>query len=161
MIKDPNSEGSLEDIRKQKDLLDKIRADFEEISIAVNEAEQLRRQLRDLMPMVTGDVLADVEALDSLATGVENQMLQIKHTGKGQDMIRLPGMIMEKLSYLAATVAIADFKPADQYVDVYEKLHAEWKDVQGSWEQVKNQDVAALLDTMKENQIDPLILGAE
>ena len=161
LIKDPNSEGGLEDIRMQKDLLDKIRADFEEISIAVNEAEKLRRQLRDLMPLVTGDVLAEVEALDSLATSVENQMLQIKHSGKGQDMIRLPGMIMEKLNYLASTVAIADFKPADQYVEVYEKLHAEWKDVQSSWEQVKNQDVAALLDTMKENQIDPLILGAE
>ncbi|MEM9325387.1 MAG: sialidase [Bacteroidota bacterium] len=161
LMKDPNTEGSLADIQQQKELLDKIRTDFEEMSIAVNEAEKLRRQLRDLMPMVSGDVLEDVKALDSVATRVENQILQIKHTGKGQDAIRLPGMIMEKLGYLASTVAIADFKPADQYVEVYQKLHGEWLQVQKLWEEVKNKDVASMRDTMKENEVGPLILGEE
>ncbi len=161
LLKDPNTEGSLSDISEQKELLDEIRDDFEEMSIAVNEAEKLRRQLRDMMPMVEGDVLSDVKALDSVATSVENQIIQLKHTGKGQDAIRLPGMIMEKLSYLAMTVAIADFKPADQYVEVYEKLHAEWLEVQKAWEKVKNEEVNSMRDTMKENQVGPLIFGED
>ncbi len=161
LLKDPNTEGSLSNINEQKALLDKIRDDFEEMSIAVNEAEKLRRQLRDMMPMIEGDVLRDVQALDSVATSVENQIIQLKHTGKGQDAIRLPGMIMEKLSYLAMTVAIADFKPADQYVEVYEKLHAEWLEVQKAWEKVKNEEVNSMRDTMKENQVGPLIFGED
>ncbi len=159
--KDPNSEGSLADISAQKELLDKVRTDFEEISLAVNEAERLRRQLRDMMPMVSGDILMDIKALDSVATTVENQMIQLKHTGKGQDAIRLPGMIMEKLGYLAMTIAVADFKPADQYVEVYEKLHAEWLRVQETWTQVKKEKVATLQNKMKENEVGPLILGED
>ena len=161
ILKDPNSEGSLEDIAKQRELLDKIRADFEEVSVAINEAEQLRRQLRDLKTFVTGDVLTEVEALDTRATEVQNMMVQLKHSGKGQDLIRLPGMLLEKFNYLANTVAIADFQPADQYVEVYEKLHAEWQNTKGSWQQVKSEDVPALFNVLEENEVDPLIIGAE
>ncbi|MEO1051041.1 MAG: sialidase [Bacteroidota bacterium] len=161
LMKDPNSEGTLNDINEQKALLDKIRTDYEEISLAVNEAERLRRQLKDLKPLVSEEMSAQITALDSVVTQVENQMIQLKHTGKGQDLIRLPGMLMEKLNYLANTIAIADFKPADQYVEVYEKLHAEWAEVQKTWEQVKKKDIASFDATMKEQKIGPLIIGGE
>jgi uncharacterized protein YecT (DUF1311 family) len=88
-------------------------------------------------------------------------MIQLKHSGKGQDQIRLPGMLMEKLSYLASTVAIADFKPADQYVEVYEELHAEWKEAQQAWNQFKKEEVAAFQNTMKSASSGPLIIGSE
>ncbi len=161
LLKDPNTEGSEADIALQKALLDRIRADYEAMSIAVNEAETLRRQLRDLMPLMSEDMQESVKAVDEAVTGVENRMLQIKHTGKGQDAIRLPGMLMEKLAYLASTVAIADFKPADQYVQVFEKLHGEWLEVQKSWEQVKDEEVASLRESMREQEIGPLVVSAE
>ncbi len=161
LIKDPNSEGTLNDIHQQKELLDKIRLDFEAMSLAVNEAEKLRRQLKDLAPLVSSEMSGQIMELDSVVTGVENQVIQLKHTGKGQDVIRLPGMLMEKMSYLASTIAIADFKPADQYVEVYEKLHSEWLEVQKVWEQVKKQDIASLDNAMKENQVGPLIIGED
>ncbi len=161
LIKDPNTEGTLNDINQQKELLDKIRLDFEAMSLTVNEAEKLRRQLKDLIPLVSGEMSEQIMELDSVITGVENQIIQLKHTGKGQDAIRLPGMLMEKLSYLANTIAIADFRPADQYVEVYEKLHSEWLEVQKVWEQVKKQDIVSLDSAMKENQIGPLIIGED
>ena len=149
------------DIKEQKALLDLIRTDYENISIAVNESEKIRRQLRDMMPMVPKDMSEKVEKMDSLLTVVENNMIQLKHTGKGQDVIRLPGMLLEKLGYLASTVAIADFKPADQYVAVYEKLHAEWLEVQQAWEQLKSDELNTFQNTLKEAQIGPLIMGSE
>ncbi len=161
VMKDPNTEGSLEDITAQKVLLDKIRGDFEEMSLVVNEAEKMRRQLKDLIPMVSSEVAENVMAVDSAVTSVENQIIQLKHTGKGQDVIRLPGMLMEKLSYLAGTIAIADFKPADQYIEVYEKLHEEWLGVKKSWNQVKDNDLSSLNGMMMENKIGPLIMGEE
>ena len=161
LMKDPSSAGTLADIDAQKALLESIRADFEEISLAVNEAEMLRRQLRDMMPMVSEEVGEELNALDETLTEVENRMLQLKHTGKGQDTIRLPGMLMEKLSYLASTVAIADFRPADQYLEVFEKLHSDWGEVRQAWETVKSEDVAAARDMLQAKQIGPLIVGAE
>lgn len=159
LMKDPNSTGSLADISEQKMLLDKIFADVDALSVAVNEAEQLRRQLQDLMPMVEGDMLADIKAVDEAVTTVENQMLQLKHTGKGQDAIRLPGMLLEKLAYLASTIAVADFKPADQYVAVYEKLHAEAAEALNAWAQMKDTEVAGLRETMRSKEVGPLIVG--
>ena len=161
VLKDPNTEGSLGDIAAQKELLDKIRLDYEAISKSVNEAEKMRRQLKDMQPMLSGDGADQAKKLDSLATALENRMIQLKHSGKGQDLIRLPGMLLEKLNYLASTVAIADFKPADQYVEVYEELHAEWKTVEQVWNQFKKEDVAAFQRSMQSSSAGPLILGAE
>ena len=161
LLKDPNTEGSLSDIKAQKELLDKIWLDYESISKTVNEAEKIRRQLKDMIPMLDSDRADQVQKLDSTATALENKMIQLKHSGKGQDPIRLPGMLMEKLNYLASTVAVADFKPADQYVQVYEKLHGEWEAVQQAWNQFKKEDVAAFQSTMQSNDVGPLILGTE
>lgn len=159
LMKDPNSEGTEADIQKQKALLDKIRVDVEEISVAVNEAEVLRRQLRDAMPMVSEEMLEAVKEVDAAVTSLENQMLQIKHTGKGQDTIRLPGMLMEKLSYLASTVAIADYQPADQYSEVYSKLHAHWAEVRLAWGDMKATEVASLREKMINSKSGPLNVG--
>jgi len=159
VLKDPNSTGTLADIDEQKALLDRIRADYEAISLAVNEAEKLRRQLRDLMPMVDEDMRAELEELDGAVTEVENRMIQLKHTGKGQDAIRLPGMLLEKLSYLASTIAIADFRPADQYVEVYDELSDQWSEVKRAWEELKAGDVAGLRERMRENRVGPLIVN--
>ncbi|MEM8490338.1 MAG: sialidase [Pseudomonadota bacterium] len=161
VMKDPNSEGSLDDIRDQKALLDQIRADFEEMSLAVNEAERLRRQLRDLLPMLPEEMHEEVNALDATVTAIENQMLQIQHTGKGQDVIRLPGKLMEKLAYLASTVAIADFRPADQYLEVYESLHREWTESASAWNGVKSGEVAAMRERLIAEQLGPLVLGPD
>ena len=114
-----------------------------------------------MVPMLDSERADQVQKLDSTATAIENKMIQLKHSGKGQDPIRLPGMLMEKLSYLASTVAVADFKPADQYVEVYEKLHAEWEAAQQDWNQFINEDVAAFQSTMQSDVGGPLILGKE
>ncbi|MEL7424158.1 MAG: hypothetical protein AAFN81_14260, partial [Bacteroidota bacterium] len=161
LLKDPNSEGSPSDIAAQKELLDKIWLDYEAIAKTVNEAERMRRQLRDMLPMLADDKAKQVRELDSMATAIENQMIQLKHTGKGQDLIRLPGMLMEKLNYLANTVAIADFKPADQYVEVYQQLHTEWEAVRRAWNQFKKEEVSAFQNTMQSNATGPLIIGTE
>jgi len=102
-----------------------------------------------------------VNMVESLATAVENQIIQLKHTGKGQDQIRLPGMLMEKMGYLAGTIAIADFAPADQYVEVYDKLQGEWTAVQKSWEALKANEIAALRESLRSNTSGSLLSGGE
>ncbi|MEN0048476.1 MAG: sialidase, partial [Bacteroidota bacterium] len=94
VLKDPNSEGTMEDIQLQKELLGKIKTDFEEISNTVNKAERIRRQLLDLKPLLSKDMKnlsKMLNQVDSTAQEIENKMIQLKHTGTGQDVIRLPG----------------------------------------------------------------------
>ncbi len=160
--KDPNSEGSLEDIRLQYDLLRRIKEDYEDISSTVNQAERLRRQLLDMQALLADDVSdlhPAIRAVDSLVTETENEMVQLKHTGTGQDAIRLPGKLLEKLSYLASAVATADFRPADQHEAVFADLHEHWENVHSDWQALLQGPVAELEKTLRERNIGPLLVA--
>ncbi len=161
VFKDPNSEGTVDDIGEQYQLLKKIKADVEEISQVVNQAERLRRQLLDLevmLPETEVDLRQQVKDVDSLIIEIENEMLQLQHTGTGQDQIRKPGKLLEKLSYLASAVSVADFQPADQHQRVYEELHGAWERVQNTWDMFLAKELAQLLQLSKEKKIGPIIV---
>ncbi|MCB0687570.1 MAG: hypothetical protein KDC53_13640, partial [Saprospiraceae bacterium] len=161
IIKDPHSEGTSQDISMQYELLNKIKIDFEEIVEKVNQAEKIRRQLLDLLPLLPAksDSLADhIKMVDSLIVDQENQMIQLQHTGKGQDAIRKPGRLLEKLGYLASTVAIADYRPADQYQAVYEQLHDQWSMMKQQWMELIEGPLADLLKDFWDNDIGPVIM---
>ena len=136
VLKDPNSEGSLKDIELQQALAKKIKSEIEDISKAINKSESIRRQLLDLKPVLgkdLKDVQKELSIVDSTLTTIENKMVQLKHTGTGQDAIRLPGQLLEKLSYLNDAVSVSDFKPADQHQQVFEELRQEWQNVKKEW----------------------------
>ncbi|MDF9795411.1 photosystem II stability/assembly factor-like uncharacterized protein [Catalinimonas alkaloidigena] len=162
VLKDPNSEGTLEDIELQDELLTKIKQDIEDISLTVNKAEKIRRQLLDLKPLLSGDmeeVHLQLASVDSTVLVLENKMIQLKRTGTGQDGVRFPGMLLEKLSYLSSAVATADFRPANQHVEVYEELHARWEAVQGEWNTYMEGPMKELIDTLQDNEIGPLTVS--
>jgi hypothetical protein len=46
-------------------------------------------------------------------------------TGRGQDQLRLPSQLVEKLSHLADVVSLNDFVPTDQEIAVHKKLSQE------------------------------------
>ena len=52
MLKDPHSEGSLEDIAIQHELMNKIHDDMNTVAEAVNSMELMRRQLLDMKAML-------------------------------------------------------------------------------------------------------------
>lgn len=161
VLKDPHSEGNLEDIRLQYELLHRIKADFEEITMEVNQAERIRRQLLDLITMLpegSDSLINEIKMVDSMIIDIENTMVQLQHTGTGQDVIRKPGQLLEKLSYLASTVAIADFRPADQYQEVYLKLHEDWVVAKEKWADCINGPLTGLMEQLKINNIGPVIL---
>ena len=160
VFKDPNSEGTEEDIQQQMELLAKIKADFEDISLTVNEIEQIRRQLLDMKPMLTGSdskVKAMFATVDSTILELENEIIQLKTTGFGQDGVRFPGKLMKKLAYLSSAVATADFRPPNQHQTVYEELRASWEDVEGRWNSYQEGPLKELITLLQENEIGPLV----
>ena len=127
ILKDPNSEGSLEDIAAQTALLRELRADMETVAVMVNEIEWLRRQVLDVKAVA--EATNRVEAIASAVDGfegsliaVEERLIQLKATGTGQDGVRWPNMLAGRIGYLAGAVASADFPPTDQMREVHAAL---------------------------------------
>ncbi len=128
VLKDPHSEGNMSDIMAQQEFLTKVYEDMNRCAGAINEMERMRRQLLDMKAMLasTQKDKTLIQAVDSMHNSIrdlEQELIQIQYTGKGQDFVRYPTKIASKLSYLGTSGAISDFRPADSFMDVYEMLH--------------------------------------
>ncbi len=124
VLKDPKSEGSLEDIAEQTAMLRELREDLESVAGIVNEVEWLRRQLADLTALAeeTGQaeaIASVVDGMEGSLIAVEERLVQLRNTGTGQDVIRWPSMLGSRIAYLAGAVASYDFPPTDQMREVH------------------------------------------
>ena len=124
VMKDPHSEGTLEDIAAQTALVRELRTDMETVAGMVNEIEWLRRQLLDVKSLAeeTNQVEAIASAVDGLEgslIAVEERLIPMAVTGTGQDQIRWPNMLAGRIGYLAGAVQSADFPPTDQMREVH------------------------------------------
>jgi hypothetical protein len=66
-------------------------------------------------------------------------------------------MLTGKMGYLANAVAVADFAPADQHLQVYEQLKAKLNDVTKEWASVINGPLNDFLKLLDDNKIKPII----
>ena len=162
VMKDPNSEGTEEDINLQNQLVTKIYADLNTTISHINSIEVIRRQLLDLKAMLKNssskkEFVQMVDKLENQFLEIEKQLIQLKITGTGQDGVRYPKMLVEKLRYLAANVQISDFKPADSYVEVYEILKGRLNSIAQKFEKLKTEDLSNTLDTLRNNKIEMIV----
>ena len=140
VLKDPNSEGSLEDIRLQTLMVSEIMADRNRAAALVNRIELMRRQIYDLRPVLeeagdAEDVIEAGEALDESLIAVESQLIQMRNTGGG-DGVRWPSMIVGQLSSLQGGVQTADFRPTDQAGEVHTILRQRLDDAESDLDAV-------------------------
>ena len=163
VMKDPNSEGTLEDISLQNELVAKIYADLNLAISHVNSIETIRKQLIDLKAMLKNsdqkkDLMVIVEKLESEFLEVEKKLIQLKITGTGQDGVRYEKMLVEKLRYLATNVQISDFRPADSYDEVYTILKNRLEKVANEFDKLKNQNLKNTLIALKDKDVDILFV---
>ena len=163
IIKDPNSEGTLEDIYLQNELVTKIYADLNITISHINSIEVIRRQLLDLKAMLNNsnskkEFVQMVDKLENQFLEIEKQLIQLKITGTGQDGVRYQKMLVEKLRYLAANVQISDFKPADSYLEVYEVLKGRLNSISQKFEKLKTDDLSNTLDTLRNNKVEMIVI---
>jgi len=162
VMKDPNSEGTEEDINLQNQLVTKIYADLNTTISHINSIEVIRRQLLDFKAMLKNssskkEFVQMVDKLENQFLEIEKQLIQLKITGTGQDGVRYQKMLVEKLRYLAANVQISDFKPADSYVEVYEILKGRLNLIAQKFEKLKTEDLSNTLDTLRNNKIEMIV----
>ena len=163
VLKDPHSEGSSADIAVQHELMTQLYADLNALTGKINSMELLRRQVLDLKALMTATDKdkAAIQTLDSLykaVTGLEERLIQLQYTGTGQDEVRYPTQLAEKLRYLATTVPVADFRPADAYYEVHKMLREQMDAVAKDYEALKAGQLAEVKEMMNRQHAGGIIL---
>lgn len=162
VLKDPHSEGTLEDIKAQVDFILKARTDMNKLSDMVNSIESARRQLLDLQDALNakGDktMTKQIEDMGKKLSSLEGNLVQMKVTGNGQDAVRWPAKIGEKMDYLTNTAATADFKPSDSHGEVYSKLKSELNAQEAAYDKLMKEDFVAFIKMLQNNNIGPVVI---
>ena len=159
VLKDPNTEGTEEDILAQTALLLELREDAQATAEMVNRIEWLRRQLLDL-----GTVIQDRDGLEDVRTAardveeklisVEGKLFQLKVSGTGQDGVRWPARIAGKLAHLEGSVAVADYPPTDQHYEVHKLLRQKLKSTGEELERVIKTDLSRFNRLLRKYKLD-------
>jgi photosystem II stability/assembly factor-like uncharacterized protein len=163
--KDPRSSGSEADIQAQVQMLTDIRKDLETVADMVNTIEVVRSQLAALTALLRDNQAAAparsaAEQLEKKLTDLEDNLIQRKQTGRGQDGVRWPAKLVTKLTYLAGGVASADFPPTTQHREVHTQLKQQVTTYQRQFDELLNRDVTALNNLLRERGIQNIITRA-
>ena len=101
-------------------MLNALRKDLESAADMTNQIEVMRSQLDSLRSILRGnaDVKSGADDLDKKLTDIEDNLIQRKFTGQGQDTTRYPPKLISKINYLAGGVSGGDFAPNTQQREV-------------------------------------------
>ena len=161
--KDPNSGGSEEEIRSQTALLSQIRPDLESVAEMVNTIESVRSQLIGLRNLLATDsakagLKSDADSLEKKFLAVEQNLVQLQLTGRGQDDVRYPMKLMGRLGWLAEGISVADFAPTTQQVEVQALLHTQVQDARTRFDALLRTDFPAFNSRLREKGVLNIIV---
>lgn len=127
VIKDPHSNGTEGDITIQTKLIGALSDDMNGVVDAINQIESIRAQLSVLEAEVGKDqngaaLRTAAEQLNTKMIAIEDHLMKLKSTGRGQDGVRWSNQLVEKLNYLATEVESSDYRPTTQQVAVHDEL---------------------------------------
>lgn len=152
VMKDPGSEGTIQDVQQQVALALGIRDSLDHVVAIINDIEVLRSQLAMLKSTATyTDVAKPAEALNKKLLAVEGQLVDVKLTGAGEDPFRNPMRLYGRLSALLEQVGnqSADYLPTDQHRQVFGIMNADVKAQVDAFAKLNMQDVPALNRVLK------------
>jgi hypothetical protein len=162
ILKDPNSAGSDGDIQKQTALLWDLRKDTESAADMVNQIESIRAQLDSLRALVKdASVKAAADDLEKKLLDIEENLIQRRLTGQGQDTVRWPPKLISKLNYLANGVGGSDFAPTTQQQEVYVTFRTQLADLRRRLDAVIGTDLGNFNRMLREKNVGNVIASGQ
>ena len=152
--KDPNSGGAEADINSQNMMMLELRNDLESGSKMVNQIEFIRSQLLQLSGT---PVKSAAEALDKKLIDIEENLIQRKLTGQGQDTVRWPPKLLTKINYLAAGLASGDFAPTKQQREVHALLKQQLAGLRQRLDDALSKDLTTFNKLLVDSNIKTII----
>jgi hypothetical protein len=162
VIKDPNSGGSEQESQAQTEMLLDLRHELESAADMVNQIETIRSQLAGITSMLQSNpenasIKSAADDLDKKLIDVEDNLIQRRLTGAGQDTTRWPAKLISKINYLAGGLASADFGPTTQQREVAAQLKEQLTAVHKRLDEVVNRDVEAFNKLLRDKNISGII----
>ena len=164
VLKDPHSNGTEGDIQIQTRLMTSLSGSMNNMVDAVNEIESLRAQILDLRSALgsqeaSAPIRTAADQLNTRLIEIEDNLVQLKFTGRGQDTVRWSPKLIAKIGYLASEVEGSDYQPTTQQVAVHDEL----KEQAATWQQrlklLLEKDVAAFNAQLRQRNVANLIVN--
>jgi photosystem II stability/assembly factor-like uncharacterized protein len=155
--KDPNSGGSEADIISQTTMMNELRKDLETGSGMVNQIEIIRSQLNKLD---SSTVKSAADDLDRKLIEVEEELIQRKLTGQGQDTVRWPPKLLTRINYLANGLSSGDFPPTKQQREVQQLLKEQMSGLRQRLDGILKTDLPGFNKLLSDNNIKTVIKSA-
>jgi photosystem II stability/assembly factor-like uncharacterized protein len=164
ILRNPNLSVTQAELQQQYELVAAINRELMLVNTAALELRALHKQLGAAKTAATGkagaaQVVEAANALETKAGAIENTLIQVKNIAS-QDPLNHPVRLNNMLASLATTVAQGDTAPARQHQEEFTKLKAVADEQLGAWAQVKNADLAALNEMLRQQQLAPVQLVA-
>ncbi|HEY6044983.1 MAG TPA: hypothetical protein VIU65_00185, partial [Pyrinomonadaceae bacterium] len=159
---DPNSGGSEADVQRQTAMLMDLRKDLESAADLVNRIEIIRGQLASMRQVVTdASVKSGADDLEKKLTDIEDNLIQRKFSGQGQDTTRFPNELIGKITYLAGGVSGGDYPPNTQQQEVKSMFETQLADLRKRLDAVVTTDVAAFNRMLRDKGVGNVIAGGQ
>ncbi len=163
--KDPNSSGTEADIAAQVEMISELRRDLESAGEMVNQIELSRSQLYQISAMLGAGrsahdyaaIKAAADDLDKKLIDVEENLIQRKLTGQGQDTVRWPPKLLQKINYLANGLAGSDFGPTSQQREVHALFKQQLAGYRSRLDELLSKDLESFNRTLRERGIQNVI----
>jgi hypothetical protein len=157
--KDPNSNGSDAEIREQVKMLTELRKDIEAASDLANQIELVRGQILGLGRVLdNAEIMKPARELEQKLADVQQNLMDLRVTGRGQDGVRFGARLLGKFNYLAGGLASADNRPTDQQLEVHKVLQAELKKQQAALNGLLDKDLKTFNEFMRGRGVTNIIV---
>jgi len=138
--------------------LSDLRKDLESAADMGNQIESIRAQLEKLKPLLRGDDFKfAADELDRKLIDIEENLIQRKFTGQGQDTVRFPPKLISKLNYLASGVGSGDFAPNMQQQEVHSMFKAQLVSLRKRLDDVLGKDLDSFNRMLRDKNIGNVI----
>jgi hypothetical protein len=165
-------------------MLFELRKDLENAADMVNQIEAIRSQLAGITGLLApaaaaaspapaggstptvsegvsdpnyAAVKSAANALDKKLIEVEENLIQRRLTGQGQDTVRWPPKLISKINYLANGIASGDFLPTNQQREVKAMFEDQLATHRRRLDEILNKDLDAFNKLLRDRNIQNVI----
>src|ERR1043166_2795553 len=159
---DPNSGGNDADVQKQTAMLLELRRSLESAADMTNQIEIIRGQLDSLRQIVRdASVKSAADDLDKKLIDIEDNLVQRKYSGQGQDTPRYPVKLLGRITYLVGGVSDGDYPPNTQQKEVQAMFDSQVADLRKRLDAVVSGDLVTFNRMLRDKNMGNVIAGGQ
>ncbi len=156
--KDPNSGGSEAEITEQMKMLRELRRSSESAGNMVNQIELIRGQILGLGQVLERSEIMKVGMeIEQKLADLEQNLVELRTTGRGQDGVRFGAKLFNKFGYLANGLAATDFRPTNQQLEVQKGLDEQLRKHQAALDAMLKTEVAFFNERLRSSGVPNIV----